>query len=350
MDQKKFDYGMHNFRALAIACIVFCHCATVFRNWDEIVNISDADKYVCFKIFYSLFGSSTIFFVFISGYLSMKLFKGCGYIYFIQKKIKNVISPYLVMSIFFIIYGYVLAKITGETFGKEYSPVGVIKMLLLGEAQPPYWYIPFIFICFLFTPFIININRELLLKITLASLTLPVIFPRSYFPPESNHFVLLFTYFVPGYLLGFVAESYKEEFLKFIRKIQYLLVTCTVIAIISYFFIENIYYQYYQKYIVLYISHLCLCLLIYMHLSSCSMCTKYIDMLSKNSFTIYFIHWLIINLIFYPLFNSLTWFGTNIFFCIINFIISSMICLAVCLILSIAMRKVLKTYARQIIG
>lgn len=184
-----FDWGMHYFRAFAILVIMATHYAFVF-DYGTLCQVA--------------FTSSTIYFLFISGYL-------CQYIdarrrespaSYYRKKFLNVILPFLLFSVGF--------EFLRGMFGFN---VDCLLRILLGDVQAQYWYIPFVTLLFLLSPSICRMGNKSLMALTVMSFALFLMFPfRPFgFAIAWPHTFYLYTYFTFFYIIGFVYCRFKES-------------------------------------------------------------------------------------------------------------------------------------------
>ncbi|MBQ4385149.1 MAG: acyltransferase [Kiritimatiellae bacterium] len=195
-----FDWSMHYFRAFAILAIILMHYCSAF-GYNQIVNI--------------IFHSSTIFFLFISGYL-------CKYIdqrhrvsatVYYEKKAINVILPFIVFSIIF-----------GLMKGKDLFSLAFLKEMALGEVQGQYWYIPFVSILFLISPYVCRFDNHKLILTWVVSAFFFLLFPirPGGFSINWPNTVYLYSYFSVFYFTGFVYCVYKDSINSVINKYWYL--------------------------------------------------------------------------------------------------------------------------------
>ena len=184
-----FDWGMHYFRAFAIVLIMAMHYCASF-GYDGIVN--------------GLLHSSTIYFLFISGYL-------CQYIdsrrrdrplAYYRKKLLNVICPFLLFSLLF----GMMKGIAG--FNGEF-----LANVLCGRVQGQYWYIPFVAGLFLISPWLCRLDARGITIVAIASLFAFLLFPirPAGFAIAWPHTFYLYTYFSFFYIIGFVYCRYKAN-------------------------------------------------------------------------------------------------------------------------------------------
>lgn len=134
-------------RGVAIILIMLTHIA--YMN----IGTHDWKYHLWNNCIVPLFFSSSLIFIFISGYLlcfidSHRCFESGWIQRFYFRKIKNLLCPYVVVSIFI---GFILNVLDTKAFWFK----------LLGfTVQPPYWYIGFILTCFIFAPFLLRLNKK----------------------------------------------------------------------------------------------------------------------------------------------------------------------------------------------
>lgn len=143
--------NIHNFRTIAIIGIVGAHSLHNFY-WGE--------RKILFEVFDTLFNESSIWFFFIAGYLFQYLSKKFNARDYYVTKLKNVIAPYLILSI--------PALIASLTFVDQEMPAGfsdkhvieqIFLFLITGKHLAPFWFVPTISIIYLFAPMLIRADR-----------------------------------------------------------------------------------------------------------------------------------------------------------------------------------------------
>ena len=209
-----FDWGMHYFRAFAILAIMACHYAA--GHLYEMTN----------KVFFT---TSTIFFLFISGYLCQFLHtkkKDSAWNYY-RKKLMNVICPFVFFSILF-----ALLK------GTFHFNMQFFKAIVLGRVQGQYWYIPFVSFLFLFSPRICNMKNRPLVILTCITAFFLIMFPLrpGKFTITWPRFFYFYTYFTVFYVIGFLYCRYKERIDVYLKQYVILL---TIGALLGYLIIWN---------------------------------------------------------------------------------------------------------------
>ena len=201
-----FDY----FRVFAILMIVSGH---VYKN------IKFEDNWEYFLI--NLMAGGSALFVFISGFFFFKVFyKRFNFKRFINKKVQNVLLPYLILVTLAIIYTFFFDPTPYN--GIEFLNFDSITTLsdklrlaltyyLTGRVMQAYWYIPFIMVIFLASPIFlkyIKLSARFQIFIYLISALIALFAHRSYAAVSTFHMVIYFTNF---YLLGILCAKYYEN-------------------------------------------------------------------------------------------------------------------------------------------
>jgi hypothetical protein len=210
-----FLVSLNYFRAVAILIIVAGHCYGLVGIPNDTLTQ---------KIIFNLVIGGTSLFVFISGFLFHHIFlPRYHYKTFIKGKIKNVLIPYLLLSIP-IIYWITLK---GEGWAPYYNSenngvivqylVPTIQYLWSGNAMIAYWYIPFIMITFLMAP----IHRWFAQQSTLTQFTIILFFLAiSVFlhrPIDKLYVFQSVLYFFPIYLIGIFCSIHKAKIYAFMK-------------------------------------------------------------------------------------------------------------------------------------
>lgn len=213
MEKPGFDFGMHYFRAFAIFSVMAVHMwiTPPVEGHEELSRFLDMLRGV-------LFHSSTLYFIFISGYLFHFLSqKGFATLIYYRKKINNVIIPYLFLSVFFTIYAFIWNAYTGEIprFARLASGFGeFFEAVLYGNVVPTYWYIPFIATVFVISPPLLRLDKRRFGLLTLFTAWVPLLIPRT----ELTDFFHNYAFFFPLYLIGIFFSMHREAVLAFIAE------------------------------------------------------------------------------------------------------------------------------------
>lgn len=205
---------VHYFRAFAILSIVFAHL------WE--LPIGHADRPTLYSVRWLLFHASTMYFLFISGFLFIHLSGKFDTKRYFRSKALYVLLPYTLLST-----AIFLIKHTG-TLGDQPAldllrELGVT--LLQGTAVGPYWYIPFVVLTFLVSPLLLALPPRALRWLCILASPLPLLGTRT---PSVT--VSLFVYFFPVYLLGCLAATNYVAFTAFVRSKRWLLLAAAILS------------------------------------------------------------------------------------------------------------------------
>jgi hypothetical protein len=200
--KETFDWGMHYMRGFAIFCIMFLHFPIYLGHP---------------KIPRSFFGASTVFFLFISGYLCqyLALKKPVVDRDYYTKKLQNVICPYAIWTVLTVL----LVAATGNLRAGIVPPGAnslrdLFDLLLLGNAQNPYWYIPFVTVLFAVSPALTRAPLRRVVWLTVIAFGFSIVFPSRETPHLAYNLRIVFakyTYFSCYYFLGFVYARLKDK-------------------------------------------------------------------------------------------------------------------------------------------
>lgn len=277
-----FDWSTHYFRGFAIICICLMHFLSAI-DYNHIVT--------------AFFTSSSIYFLFISGYLnyflSKKRLETPGHFY--KKKFKTIICPYLFFTTVVIFIS--LLQRHGLNWGPSFEQIKngkeIAKIFILGLAQGPYWYIPFVSLIFVVTPFIVRLENNQILMLFILSFIISLIFPirGSFKPPYWPNVFYLYTYFSWYYLLGFVYYSLRNQIDCFLnRYVTFFLIIFVFIGIkllnLNIFnleIVENDWIIGFQKF-----AGICVALVFLKKIQKRKI--KLLDLFARYSFTLFFTH------------------------------------------------------------
>jgi peptidoglycan/LPS O-acetylase OafA/YrhL len=222
---------IHNFRAVAILGIVSAHALQAF-NWGEYRTF--------FKIANFIANQSSIWFVFIAGFLFQHLSGKFTASKYYAAKLKNVIVPYLIISIPGLYYYIALDK--QDIIWPEFYDKPIIEQLLLfiltGKHLSAFWFVPMITVFYLLAPLFIAIDRSrygywIMLPTFLASAMLGrdnMLFWVEWAAPYSVFSKALFM--LPVYLFGMYFSRHHDNLMEVVKKLWPLL-TILAIALIA---------------------------------------------------------------------------------------------------------------------
>jgi surface polysaccharide O-acyltransferase-like enzyme len=293
-ETRPFLRHIHYFRAFAIISIIIVHTWIIPSQYRGIhksaYTLVDSTCDI-------LFHDSTIYFIFISGFLFCYLSPKFEILKYYKSKLFNVISPYIFMTLFVATLQFIKELITQHTI--HFSAPEILSMLIHGTAQVQYWYIPFIALVFVISPFLLKIptinSKYFLLIISI----LPLFGTRT----GTDLSIWQYVYFLPIYLQGmYFAMNYSlmiEKIKKWKVAIVLSLVSSTVFLI--HYQLNPYHYQFgiiniFES--LFYVQKASIAMLVLLFLQKLEN-TNYVwlDKIAKFSFALYFTHRLISDLI-----------------------------------------------------
>ena len=347
-----FLNSFNYFRGIAITVIVAGHC----------FNLADwrGDTMAKKLVFNLVAAGGSCLFVFISGFLFHHVFfQRFVYRKFLLAKIRNVLSPYLVMSVLPIAYFIWRRK---SEHGGFFLPTGdgviqavvvpAIKYVVTGAVFFPYWYIPFIMLMFVLSPLHIrfihmSVRPKLALLLLLFAVSLLL-----HRPVDNLNPIQSLVYYMPIYLLGITCSNYKEWLYGKAKgkEIWGVLLVTGILFIQTFvsdhtgnynkrpFELAGIDWALAQK------AVLCPTLMVFLHRFE-DRNWKALSLLAMASFGIYFLHaWVL--MIIYGLKDGKE-LGVPFF---ILWPVSSAFIVGASMGIAYIMKKVLRSYSRQVIG
>jgi len=174
-----------------------------------------------FRFMLELFEGATIIFIMVSGYLFQHLSDRFDYSLYLSKKFKNVIAPYIAVSLPGILL--LLTKPYFLTANPElqgspwWERVGFLY--IYGGSQLNYvlWFIPVMTIFYLLAPIFIIFLRK-----PAFFLSLVILIPASILAHRTSvqkyHHIHLAFYFLSAYMSGMVAGLYRENVWQFLER------------------------------------------------------------------------------------------------------------------------------------
>jgi len=210
--QKTFLRYIHNFRGLAILLIVVGHLSVFFI--DEPID--------GLPIIYTILKNGSTYFIFIAGFLFQFLSKKYNYTSYLKNKLFNVVLPYILISIPAIILclfknePYYPSSSFTSSFSEWPLFYKVIILYITGGHFFHFWFMPMIFLFYLFSPLFIWLDKNpKCYRILPLLICLSVIIPR----PQDDLFIFQnFVHFIPTYILGMFCCHYQDDVLIFMKK------------------------------------------------------------------------------------------------------------------------------------
>jgi surface polysaccharide O-acyltransferase-like enzyme len=297
-----------------------------------------------YKVLSVILANSSILFIFISGYLFQYLIEDYTFGSYLSKKLKNVILPYLIMSVPAI---YILLTrpewrslswIMTDSFLEKPVLVKILLFYVTGSHLPQFWFIPMITVFYLISPLLRYIDRNPGLYYCIPFLiVVSLVVDR---PPLNDHTLQSFVYFLPVYMLGMHLSHYSKEYFSFLTKNWiYVLLVFALLSGLT-FIDERV--TYLQKITVTFLF-----MFMFSKISS-----KHVDfvlgLIAKYSFGIFFIHKYTIILVgfLYNKFSLAAVMNSGM----TGLLVSYLIIIAVSVLLLMPVKLVFKKYSRLIIG
>ncbi len=195
-----FINSINYFRGIAILLIVAGHSYTLagFAPSNPLERTTA-----------NLLTGGTALFVFISGFMFHHVFsKKFNYRKFMVKKLKNVVLPYLFLSIY-PIWDIIKYERFSRTLGVASAQDALLFYPFTGLHLTAYWYIPFAVILFLASPIFLKlINSRYKESLIVVGIVCSALIHR---PLYNINVLQSFLYFAPVYLMGMWASINKER-------------------------------------------------------------------------------------------------------------------------------------------
>ncbi len=285
---------IHCFRAIAIAFIVSGHTIDMFLWLEKIETV---------RILRILISNGSVLFVFIAGYLFQHLLVKYDTKKYYLSKIKNVIIPYIIISIpAIVIFVFILNRESvWQNFYDNPKWIQILLFYLTGYHLAPLWFIPMIFLFYVIAPLLrIADNGNSIYYFLPLFIVLSCLIGRGSLPPEN------FVHFFSVYLLGMFCSKYKNTINPLIQKTYFLVssgIATLMFALAEFYFMTDTmsYLNYLQK---LFMS----IFLLGIFIRNSKLHSNYINTVADVSFGIFFIHSYVISsfkLIYKLLFHNL---------------------------------------------
>lgn len=222
----EFLASLNYFRAVSILFIVMGHSYGIAGiHADSLFE----------KVVVNIITGGTTLFVFISGFLFHHIFYAkFRYRKFIASKTKNVLIPYLLLSI--PIVAWFIMKNDGSSpfFSTQGSGIvneyltPIFKYYWTGGAMIAYWYIPFIMITFAIAPLHILFIHQKITAQTIVIVLLVISAALIHRPLDNYSVFQSVVYFSPVYLIGIFCSINKELIYRLMKNKETYLFTIVV--------------------------------------------------------------------------------------------------------------------------
>lgn len=200
---------MNNFRGVAILFIVAVHVLHKLRTvfgWDN----SD----LSYASVSAIVSNGTVLFVFISGFLFQHLSARFNYGAYLGSKWRNIILPYLIISI-----PAIAMHVGGFTsipnpFAGHPQIVQVLLFYVTGLHLLPLWFIPMLALFYVISPLLVKLDRAR----RPYWLLLPLLIIASFTPRPFDNIPVSFVHYFPVYLFGMFCSRYRADVLRFVER------------------------------------------------------------------------------------------------------------------------------------
>lgn len=224
IDSLKRVNSIHILRGITIIIIVMCHCYGKFHITDIPNKMTSGSSYYFF--FSELTFSWTVSFVLIAGFLFQHLSPKFSIKKYYYSKVKNVIIPYIVVTLFLFLILY-------KNYINENDIINIFYqfsyLLLKGNISWPLWFIPMIIIIYILSPVFKMLSDKNLLILSLFCFLWLLMYPR---PANNLKVFVMFFYFLPVYIIGMSIRQNYNLLMSFMRKIYF---ACRYFFLLFYF-------------------------------------------------------------------------------------------------------------------
>ena len=329
-EKKEFLRNIHYFRAFAIVNIVFVHVWGLPENYKycdyTIYSIVNIVKEV-------IFHDSTIYFIFISGFLFHHLSTNFELKKYYKNKLFNVVFPYVFVTLLIMVFENI--NFSNPSMSFHISIKKVAYIFIYGKAQIQFWYIPFIVIVFLFSPVFLKIPERFIPYIVVFSSILPLLGTRT----GTRISFWQYMYFFPIYLQGIWTSMNYPRVISLVRSYGNYLLFIAIFSTVVLIYLSNGSYRIGLidiKESFYYLQKIALSFLIIIAFTNIEHRNiPILNILATYSFAIFFTHFLIGNPYFRSCFfrfipgSSLLLLTASIFYIIIVILLTLMICMGI---------------------
>ena len=291
-DKTEFLNYIHSFRGLAILLILFGH-AMVAAFIGAKGSFDDSHPLlIVSEVFYH---DSTLYFALISGILFSRVLKKRGYRRFYKSKVKNIILPYIFISVVFTLLKNKFN--TGILDGIWGFTKTIFENLIYGKANFVLWYIPVLIFLYLTTPLLDYLSDKQPVKkgLYVIIILLPLVVSRVPIDLEYSLHLPTMIYFTGAYALGIYLGKDLEYGFKQIAVFKTYIIIVAVLStlVLFYLYINNLNLvgSVSLKESVFYIQKIAFALLIMLFLKNkLNRPLRSLNGVARDSFSIYFLH------------------------------------------------------------
>ncbi len=331
---------VHYFRGIAILNIVLAHTLIVPKQFTGTAQSKWMN--ILSEV---LFHDSTLYFLFISGFLFFHLSSRFELKKYYKGKFLNVLLPYILISSIL-----ALVQFGPQLLNNELTPALFMRRcvgsLIFGRMQTQFWYIPFIAVVFLISPLFLKIPEKYFKHLFIIAILLPLLGTRT----GVEISIFQFIYFLPVYFIGVYAAKNYNAFINFINRHFGEFLSAAVVATIYLVYIQaepsqiNSYINITES--VFYIQKMSFCLVIFRLLHQFKeRKSTVLDKFATYSFAIYFLHKLLdITAVREKIYELFSW-----EYITATIVYSAVLCFAT-LGISMLIKAILKNSSRYLIG
>ena len=281
--------SIHLLRGITIAVIVFRHSLFIFDSQslpvDFFAQIVDEISF-----------NWTVCFVLISGYLFQHLAPRYETRKYLLSRFKHVLVPYVVVSFvcFFLLHCETMQAMPWFSADGNNAVFWIFQMLLTGEHGEAFWYIPMIAVIFCVSPLLASLSKKDLALAAVICLLLTVMT----FKPEPGETLKNLLHYLPVYIVGMYIRQKKDFFERH---------SAGNLWALNVFFLATVAMSFHKKMglawlniaddYLMTLENIILFVLLYHCLENMRLpgwCTKLLSYLADISFSVYFLHMLII--------------------------------------------------------
>lgn len=272
--EMRFEY-IHNLRGFAIFLVVLAHAVFVLPNLDSLSYL----RYILIN--------STLLFMVIGGFLFSEIATRYTYRKYLLSKIKNVVLPYILISLPAVLLYILKIKTTHlwmdmDVFYQHNVLFQYLYLMITGAHLGPLWFIPMIIVFYLLFPAFKWVNQQSSFYVLLfLSLLVAIYIGR---PMLNSNAFLSFLYFLPAYLFGIWLHKNQHTVIKMKSITELIVIGIITLCLLLY-------------YLFGYSSHYDLILKLVLSFSLFCLFAKYFDnnnqllnKLAQFSFFLFFIH------------------------------------------------------------
>lgn len=290
-----FLRSIHYFRGLAILSVAALHLWTIPPTFG-----TPMEQRVTELIRQVGFHGSTMYFLFLAGFLFKHLAGTFEWKSFFRKKFFQLMLPYGVVTTLWLALKQL---IKGDPLQHWFEDWAVA--LVTGNALTPLWFVPLIVLLYLLSPALLLLGRHQLAWLTGTACLLPLLGCRTGTELSLGQFL----YFAPLYLLGYWVHRENELCRRLVSRHTALLLTVTILATLGLLLLQAqpLRYGWFNlTESLFYLQKVSLTLLAWRALQAWELKhIAWLDLVAEHSFPIFFLHCILGNFHFSVLFFSL---------------------------------------------